>query len=752
MATVNDIDTKALVTKYLQRQVVLPSEDDQSDKAEEIQSLLETSATSFLLNPQMVMPLIFRGKNALQQIVRSDIEILDFLIGAIADIRNPDSVIEDVSDLVEAQTALVELDRLGRVGDELQAFRRYKAAVSRFLDNELAIFLKRNARKEFERSGIEAREDIFAALPQFGATHKVMADRLAYLQAAVSDFNSVDLNKVVSTRTIQEVRTSLRELKSLVERNALSKTVTATELLAGVASMEAVSDNIGIYDPTIDTLSSVPNRRSIYLRPEQVAATSLSTEGPWDASGSDRVFSVVVNPLSVAPVALELELPDVGVEDTSGDATVYVTSSEAAASPTYEIPASGTLFVLVEGSATPEQEVAITSGTRTQAQVLSDLNIGLVDAVAIAFKGTNRFLIYGDDPAITSIVIRGGSSGSLGVINTDPSVHEVLGFEPNQSSLARGVFDSESLKDALEGRITGASLSVEGSSLRITSDSVDTSSSSLEFSTAVTGDVQGVFGFVDPSESEPSYMELVENNTALDPPTLEVFIGSVVTAAEEQITGSSLRILNSEPISSIEGTRIYFSATSPRGALVPAYILSPDVLATQLLTQSLAAYVGSFDNDFQNLQLALSPILSSPTVAQVNDALRVLNRIRDVLTNDSGGVLEALEAVVVRQDRSPYSDRAETVISAFEERGLDRATELLSTGRFSDFFSLTKGTASRSSRLLSSMEDFITQDIPESFDEEIIDDFTESVGRNSDDLTLDTVEPKDPSERLVEDL
>lgn len=754
MATVSDIDTQGLVGKFLQRQLITSTTDDEADNLEEVQALLETAATTFLLTPQVAMPLILRGKNSLQQLVQGDIAILDFLIGAIADIRNPDAAIEDTSDLVEAQTALVELDRLGRVGDELQAFKRYKAAINRFLDNELAFFLKRNARKEFERSGIEAREDIFTALPQFEATHRVMADRLAYLQNSVTNFRAAGLTRLVSARTVATVRTSLREIKSLVDRDSISKTVTATELLAGVASLESISENSDIFDPTISTAESLPPRRVITIRPEQLGATALSTDGSWDASGPDRVFSLKVNPLAASPVSLAPELPDTGVVDTGGDATVYVTSSEDVAATTYLIPASGTMYLQVVGSGTPDQEISITAGTRTVAQVLTDLNAGLVDAVAIAFKGGNRFLIYGDDPAVTSVIVLGGSSGALGAINSDPSVHDVLGFDVNQTSLPRGEFNAESLKDSLDGRLPGVTMVVEGDKLRLTSESTDPTVSSLEFDTTVAGDVQGVFGFIDTVESEPSFMELLEDDAAISPTEEGVYVGSIVTAAEDAITGSVVRSLNNEPITAIDGTQILFAASPlPRGGSLDVVVTSPEVVAIQNLTESLAEFVGGFEEDFQDLQLALAPILSSPTQAQSNDALRALNRVRDKLTDSvSGGVLEALEAVVVRVDQSSFLNQADVITQSLEERGLDKAVELLSTGRFSEFFALTKSSASRASKLLLSMESFVSQDIPVSFDEELIDDDNEPVGSNSDDNALDDVEPRDPSENLIEDL
>src|SRR4051812_45793383 len=132
MATVDDIDTKASVRKFLERKVVLSKSSEGEDSADEIQAVLESAAITFLLNPQAALSLILLAKNTLQQITQKDLELVDFMSAAVNDVSNPDTEITDTSDLVEAQTALVEIDRVGTVVAEGRAFGRYKSAVERF--------------------------------------------------------------------------------------------------------------------------------------------------------------------------------------------------------------------------------------------------------------------------------------------------------------------------------------------------------------------------------------------------------------------------------------------------------------------------------------------------------------------------------------------------------------------------------------------------------------------------------------------
>ena len=769
MATVDDIDTKAVVEKFLRRELLTPKTDDSSDTGEEVQALLEAVANAFLLFPQSILPIILRAKNSLRQIADTDLQAIDFLIKAVGEVNNPDPTIEDTSDLVEAQTALLELDRLGRISEDLKAYGRYEAAVRRFMEDQLGPSLKRRARHEFERTGTEAREDVFTTLPNFLATHRVMADNLAYLSEAVSDFQSVDLNRMVSSKTILSIRNSLDILKSRVDSNTISLTVVAIELLGGSAAMKSITDNIEVYAPTIET-GEVPTGRAIYLRPEAAPATMVSFDEPWKATyPTDRWLVVNVDPLE-SPDVYILELPDTGVKNDSGDNTFYVTSSATRASPTYDIPANSRLYVRVDGyggmgGCDGEWEVPITSGTRTVAQILADLNDptnglwfgGNQIATAAEFKsGSGRFIIYVNDVigSPTGLMVRSESSGLLPelspiptptvfpVVNTDPSVHVILGFSDNQTSLPAGQYSAESLKDSLEGRLLGASIEVEGSQLRITSDS-DSPTSSLLVGVHANG-MENVIGFpTSLVESQPGYAEIVEGGVALDPASEGVFVGSVVTSVEDDLSNppynSAIRTLNNEAVDSIVDTKMYFASSPlPRGEALSTSVYAPVVKAVQDLTVATSRLAGEFEEDFRSVEQSLIPVASKPTPAQINDALRSLNRVRDKLTNDDeDGLLDILDSIVVRPDRSQYSSLSDKIIKSLEERGLDRAIELISSGRFSDFFALTKNVASKSSRLMRAMEESMLNDVPVSFIEEDVDEDARPTGVNYDDVLLD---------------
>ena len=162
-------------------------------------------------------------------------------------------------------------------------------------------------------------------------------------------------------------------------------------------------------------------------------------------------------------------------------------------------------------------------------------------------------------------------------------------------------------------------------------------------------------------------------------------------------------------------------------------IEAPVVCATTDLCSGLADFVGSFDGDFSKLRQVMSPIVSTPTQAQVNDALRELADIRQRVA----AVAAVVDATEVRADRSQFKDRADRIISALEGRGLDRARDLLTSGDFTAFFSLTKGDASRANRFMSAMSNVVNSDLPLSTIEADISDDVVRVGENPDDDFLD---------------
>jgi hypothetical protein len=730
MATLDDIDTKAAVRKFLERRTVVDREDESADSAEEVAAVLESVAQAFLLHPQAALSFVLKAKNTVQQILTTDIEFVDYLLKALRDIDAPSDPVSDLSDLIEAQTALVEVDRAGRVSDDLQSFGRYRLAIDRFLDEQLAKTLKRRRRGEFERTGREARQDLFRALLAFDPIHALMAEKLALLQVSVEDFQSVDLTKIVSTRAVARVRSSLKKVSSGLEKQSLSKTSAAIELLAGRDALRSISNARSIYDPTIET-GDFPANRIIRVSSQLVAATALGTDEDVDLTGvaTPWTFSLIADVLIAGGTSFDIDIPVTGAEGRH-----YVKAAEGAA--TYEIDVGeNVLYVAFYGVAPPANEevmvraVALpTGGAVTLSAILSALNdgvTGLLDGTAVEL-GNGRILIYGD-AGVTGITIRGSYPGTFDLggsyVPADGSVHEVLGFTLDQSSGDPNVFSPAELVDLLKDRVVGLEVAVDDGAIRITSESTELLSS-IQFDVDT---IATLFGFDEIYVSEPEYLELVEDGVAVDPESLGVFVGSIVQASDISET-SSRNILS--PITSIEGTQLFFADTLPRCSEEVVKVDAPVVGELRTLLSRIGPYVGTFGDDSQDFQRVLTPVLARPTLAQVNDAVRVLTDVKDRLEE----LLALLQGVVVRDDRTSFGAVAAQIVASLQERGLDRSLELLQSGQFSVFFGVDSQSASASSRFMTAIETVGRNDYAQTTIEEDIPDLEPKAATPDDDV------------------
>jgi hypothetical protein len=742
MASQSDIDSKSIVRKYLERQVVVDREDQTVDSADEIQALLEAVATSFLLYPQAALSFVLMAKNTLQQVVNSDLEIINYLITAVRDVSNPDVVVSNTSDLVEAQAALVDVDRAGRISSDLRAYERYTSAVNRFLDQQLAPSLKRRRIDEFERSGTEAKQDLFRVLSAFEPTHTLMAERLSLLAKAVSSFQSVDLSRIVSTMTVSKVRGSLQKLLQGLRAQKVSNTVAALELLAGAAALQSVSNSKDVYDKLVDT-GKQPVGRTIQASSESVAAvaTGTSTSTSLAALDTPWLFNVVVD----GTETVSAELPTTGA---SGRAWVAGDRDDNSA-PFVISGSAKTLYIQLDGLTPPTGEpalvytVTLPTGTVSLATIITTIN-GVTGSDATATElgdDSNRLIIYGSS-SVTRIVVRTTMPGSFDLITGEftaapGAANTALGFTEDQKSGDPEVFTAEELVSLLASNLKTADVELVDEAATITSQSTALTSS-LDFS----GAVAAAFGFSD-AEAEPGYLVLVEDGEEVDPADLGILVGSIVTVLDNPTLQRRHMVAS---VSSIDGTHLLFDSVDnlPRCSEEKVSINSPAVAVVQTLTDSVKALVGSFDDDALDLQRVLTPLLSRATLAQVNDAKRVLGDVKSRLTS----LLSTLSSTVLRDDQTDFISVARNIVASLEERGLDRGIDLLTQGDFTSFFSLTNEVAAKSSRFMKSMEETVSKDFATSSVEQELRDQTPR-GTTPDDSILEGNDLPDSDEDVT---
>lgn len=701
------IDTASIVGKYLSRQTTGTRLNADANTAEENQAILESIAIAVLLNPQAVLSIILNAKNSFQQLIASDTELIDYITAAIRETQNPDASPNSTADLVNAQTALVELDRIGRIDTSLQAFTRYQSAINNFLDTQLAPLLKRNPTGDFNRSGLEAKQDLFSAAGLFTQTHALLIARLKVLARAVSNFNSVDLSKVVHTQTIARVRTSLTQIKAGMDSGQLSNTVAALELMAGSASLQSISNTKKLYDDTI------PLSANLFIGPEPTAAFIESAASVLFSTAASYPHSTSLAANGGSPQLFEI--PRTG---KSGCPFVCNRLQQA----TFNIPSGVSLYTDVTPGPSPGADgvthvvVSLTPGpARTWTNIISDINTawGVSGVVAADFVHSDHAIIIFGRLADTEVRIRSSGPGSFdtgtGVFTPDlPSAHALLGFDPDQTSSPVDSFDALFLQRFLAanyGAVAGVAVTqtLDGK-IRITSGSTDPATSALQSAGAVMAD----FGFGS-AVAVPAAMQITDQaGTVQDPAALGVLFGSVVHAAAFI-----------ESVDSVDGTRLLFDPTIQLPLTKSAVrIAAPTVVAVQTTMAVLGIFGGAFDNDLLPLQGLLSPLLTTPSLAQVNNALRAFGVIRTRLED----LLNQLTAVVVAEEQEPADAVAQSILQTLEERGFDYALDLLTQCLFSDFFALTSETISKSTRFMKSMETTITTDLPTSTVEEDLPD------------------------------
>lgn len=695
MATIDDIDTQAAVRKFLERQVVVNREDEAADSADEVRAILEACALAFLLNPQAALCFILLAKNTLQQILEADVKILDYLTKAVDDINNPNEPLSDTSDLVEAGTALVEVDRIGRVASDVKSYDRYIAAVNRFLDRRLAKSLKRRRRQEFERSGVEARQDLFRVLAAFEPVHSVMAERLRLLVGSVDDFDSFDLTTVVAPKTVARVRASLKKLLAGISQKVLSKTAIALELLAGAAAMKSISKTKNLYDPLVDT-GTFPTGRTVQISSEEVAAVSAGAAAP-DLFALPTPWSFTLAVDGGGPATVLFPSPSV-----SGQPFVLSASSPAGFTIS---PSAKTLYVELAGitppagQATYVQAVVLPTGLQTLSALQAAISAAYPAALGCEVLGS-RLLIFGNGAATGIKILTqvpGTFSPGWDYVAADASAHTTLGLSDDQEGEI-SVFRAQTVIDIIAEQVENVEAVVEDG-LPVLRSLSASPSSALTFS----GAVAAALGFAS-AVAEPSYLVLVENGVEVDPEELGVVPDSLVTASDE----AGERDLRAT-VSRIEGTHLLFDVDDlPRCVAGDALVVSPLVHSVQTMIDAVDRDVGTFSGDARELQRVLSPLFSQTALAQINDAKTALAEIRGRVAS----LKARLDAIVVRPDRNDLAEVATHIIRSLEDRGLDRALDLLRQANFSEFFALSREGASRSSRFLRAVEEIGRKDFP----------------------------------------
>lgn len=185
--------------------------------------------------------------------------------------------------------------------------------------------------------------------------------------------------------------------------------------------------------------------------------------------------------------------------------------------------------------------------------------------------------------------------------------------------------------------------------------------------------------------------------------------------------GTSLVKMSPE-IESTASFSFDFDAPVPFGRIRVAQVADYTNFKSRL--ESWLALPEQQDAYFSELARFLNPLLvnQNPTVAQVDVASNQLKRILAVLSIDGATAYGALRVPSVTSSdtlefalsnyNAPAEEPVDTLLATFRDKGSDRAVDLLTEGRFSDFFNLTMDGMSYSGTLAQGLREVARNDLP----------------------------------------
>lgn len=153
-----------------------------------------------------------------------------------------------------------------------------------------------------------------------------------------------------------------------------------------------------------------------------------------------------------------------------------------------------------------------------------------------------------------------------------------------------------------------------------------------------------------------------------------------------------------------------------------------NVANTSVFTDGLRAWLSratqQTDRFFRQLDALVNPLIvnKNPTRAQVNDLVTVLRQVAAQLTIESaelyGGLFttplsasESLEGVCASFSVQQV-EPVDTLISAYLDRGADRAVDILLEGRFREFFGLAREDLTHADHLQKTVREVTRNDLP----------------------------------------
>lgn len=676
----------------------------------EARAILESIALALLLKPKSVLYLAHLARNGLKKAVTDEIAAIAQVSKTIDDLANTTFTSTDATHLNKARNFLVQMEGLDKINASDGTFKRFSNSVDDFLNKALGKTVRRKGQTELSRPSTEAASDLPADFTSLVDAHTETLSRLYALVVGVENFISSPLGTILGLSTAYRARTDIEDIIQIVEAGQAGEQARdlVVRLIGNRAALKTIGKLPSLNDALIDTLAELPAGYDLTAESDPAPATVTSWVAPFSLSALASA-SITVNGVTQTASSF----PQTGF-DLNNKAFVV-----SAPGKPYPLPIPvGTRFFLrfyrdtaaagyvlqEDGSYLKQVRVQITSGSRTLAQVLTDINTAIGahgTAMEYVAPGTGRILIAGNS-AITKLSVEASmtepSLSTVGIPNLfSDSSHALFGFGLVQSlagdtpigiildALNIRFSNIDAVATPLQEILITSVATVPGTLMTITADS------GLGLSGVYTAksDLFRLFGTVNGIATDP-----------VDPIPLVDVSDNVATPGDSssisELTVSRIRL--AVPVTTFLGNVTVTSSLAAAHAIFNANVQS---FLTSWLETKFVEGLSTIDRDIAVLNGEATP-------AARNGAKAALAELNSLL----GNLLTALNSGALPNEcGTDEKQLINSLINTLVERRYDRALDLLLRLQLQEFFELTGETASFGGSLLKSMSDVANSDI-----------------------------------------
>lgn len=614
------------------------------------------TATAFLLEPRTLPYVMYLSQQRLVATVNSAITSANDLYESIKLVKRKILPVSDASDLIDAQSALQELSTVAsNVGDasSVPAYARFKSSTALFLNKYKNNVVSSGA---IVSTPSQIRSEAPGKAQVLKGMHTAIKDAVTLVANAKTAYDELNLPATFAASMADQVRLVLGrrsdriQLGTEAEREAELKD-TVLEVLAARGALKQIESNGTSLGDLPITGVGTPYATVDY---PATPASILTNAGPFDVRSTSNVLVFYIDN---SPFDVTVLLPP------SSDTSLLVLRGHV--SSPYVFPVNMNLKLTC---GTFNKTFPIYAGTIDAHDLADYMN----DTMQISDIELHAIVRTEDSKDYVDIITT-SSSATVTIQATEPA-STVLGYagvisRQNYFMSALNLFLVLSNNTELAPYLT---VSMVGNQVRLT-----TKGTSLLGSIAVSGNGAGMFSG-SPQSSTTQWLRLSKEQTSIQ-------VGDSLVMTSQQgtyaVITASNNVLRLSPEMAHDHPVMVFGDNCT--------VVSKNNSGASTLLEDLSTWISSqnLDTLYSNLDRLLNDVLvdKNPTYSDINDLLAHLVTIKNGLIS--------LGVNLSKHTMQPV-EQVDTVLKTYQQKGCNRAIDLLLACRFADFFGMTIDDAS----------------------------------------------------------